>query len=116
MNFANALQEVTGCYSIFLFAGLNQTHLPQPSMQCPITDQLSSFSTGVSSVSQHFSSGGMSKAGHNIPHLSLERLSERKNNFLSPAAHSPHNAAQDTVFLSYDSTLLAHRQIHVQVS
>lgn len=58
----------------------------------------------------------MSKAGHNIPHLSLETLSARKNNFLSPAAHGPHNAAQDTGFFSYDSTLLAHRQIHVQVS
>lgn len=55
----------------------------------------------------------MSKAGHNIPRLSLETLSERKNNFLSPAAHGPHNVAQDTHTVS---TLLAHRQIHVQVS
>lgn len=84
-------------------------------MQCPMTDQLSSFSTRVSSVSQHFS-GGVPKAGHNTPRLSLETLSERKNNFLSPAAHGPRNAVQDTDFFSYDSTLLAHRQIHVQVS
>lgn len=100
MNFANAFQEVIRCYSISLFARLNQTHLSQPSMQCPITDQLSSFSTRVSSVSQHFASGGTSKAGHNIPRLYLETLSERKNNFLSPTAHGPHNVAQDTVFFS----------------
>lgn len=90
MNFANALQEVIGCHSISLFARLNQTHPPQPSTQCPITDQLSSISTRVSSVSQYLSSGGVSKVGHNIPCLSLETLSERKNNFLSPAAHDPH--------------------------
>lgn len=113
MNFANAFQEAIRCHSISLFARLKQTHLPQPSMQCPITDQLSSFSTRVSSVSQHFSSGGVSKAGHNIPRLSLETLSERKNNYLSPAAHGPQNVGQDTHTVS---TLLAHRKINVQVS
>lgn len=47
-------------------------------------------------------------------HVTLETLSERKINFLSPADHTAPNIAQDTVFFNYESVQLAHIQLSVQ--
>lgn len=59
----------------------------------------------VSSVSQHSSSSGVPKAGHDIQHVTSETLSERKNNFLSPADHTPPNVAQDSFLYLWQHTV-----------